>query len=102
MGANTDCGSPLHDSTTGAVDRVAYTRCLALFDKWAKEGYKMCASEAHAHGMKFGEVVSQEYMDNVQKVARRQIVLGGYRLADLLKVAVSKIRKNLLEPADHW
>jgi len=61
---------------------------------WAKESFEAAKSIVYRHGdlegtkdRNDGEVLPDDYLAEVQPFASRQAVLGGYRLADLLKGA---------------
>jgi len=65
--------------------------CGTVFRRWANETHALALSEAYGHGLRQGEAPHAEYLANAQGVARRQIALGGYRLADVLRVVVSAL-----------
>lgn len=62
--------------------------CKHVFGRWASEGYELAVHEVYAHGLRAGDAPSEAYLENVRRVAQRQIALAGYRLADLLREAV--------------
>lgn len=67
------------------------------FSHWASEGHALGESEAYGHGLAplKNRRPSEAYIQNAQNVSKRQIALGGYRLADMLKVIIPEMRANL-------
>merc|ERR1711920_1093087 len=65
--------------------------CMKLFKRWANETHWLAVTEAYGHGLTEGQVPSAEYIANLQQVSRRQIALGGYRLADILRAILPKL-----------
>lgn len=68
------------------------------FDEWAKESFQAAIAVAYAGGTLreapknhsrecevAAAVLTLDYIATTRRVADRRIVLGGYRLADLLK-----------------
>lgn len=51
---------------------------------WAEESFEISESKVYS-GVKENQSVSDDYVKDRNAIAERQIVLGGYRLASLLK-----------------
>lgn len=55
------------------------------FDGWVIEGGEKALSSAYENQeLKSGDTITDEYLEQSQKMVQRQIALGGYRLADWL------------------
>lgn len=75
------------------LDRSTYSQLAQTkFEAWVDESYKLATTVAYYDGeieggddKDHGDVLPEGYVDGAQAVAERQIVLAGYRLADLLK-----------------
>jgi hypothetical protein len=67
-------------------------------EQWVQESYKLAKSVAYHDGAiegsgdrSDGKVLPEDYIPAAQATAERQIVLAGYRLADLLKELASSL-----------
>jgi hypothetical protein len=61
------------------------------FDEWAKETYAIAVTDASRNGTlqggsdkSDGPVLPSGYLDSAKQIAERQIVLSGYRIADVM------------------
>ena len=51
---------------------------------WAHEAFEFSKSDVYPHIEK-NKMPSNEYIENARAIAERQVVLGGHRLANMLK-----------------
>ena len=59
---------------------------------WLTEGFQSCTRDCYVDGeLQFNTSLSAEYIENAQRIAKRQLVLGGYRLSFLL----TELYKNM-------
>jgi hypothetical protein len=53
-------------------------------DKWAQESFELSKSNVYT-GIKENQAIPQDYIDKNQIAIQKQIVLGGLRLANVIK-----------------
>ena len=66
---------------------------------WAKESYKISQDFVYT-GIKENEALPDEYVSKCKEIAEKQIVIGGHRLANLLKSLDFSTFKNEDEEDD--
>jgi len=75
----------------GDSERAHPKACTAMFERWAAESHALAESEAYGHGIAENSKPSDEYVSNTRHQAQRQIALGGYRLATILRLLVPNL-----------
>mmetsp|Transcript_81105 Transcript_81105/g.229727 ORF Transcript_81105/g.229727 Transcript_81105/m.229727 type:complete len:400 (-) Transcript_81105:90-1289(-) len=78
---------PLYDGS--AVASCHRDGCEPVFAKWVNETFAQAVENAYGHGLAANAVPPPEYVANARRVSQQQIVLAGYRLADVLRVALA-------------
>lgn len=75
----------------GCFDGVTKTFCRDTFPRWANESFQKAVEHAYGMGLTLHGPLPADYVAQAQAFSRRQIALGGYRLADVLRVVLSKL-----------
>lgn len=65
--------------------------CANAFWRWINESYTDAVKYAYGNGLHADQELPAEYVAAAINISQRQIVLGGYRLADVLKAIYPKL-----------
>eukprot|EP00928_Gymnodinium_smaydae_P088193 TRINITY_DN72316_c0_g1_i1.p1 TRINITY_DN72316_c0_g1~~TRINITY_DN72316_c0_g1_i1.p1 ORF type:complete len:442 (-),score=88.50 TRINITY_DN72316_c0_g1_i1:49-1374(-) len=90
------------DACRGLLRGENLGKCRDVFVRWAKEAHELAIRTAYGGDIAAGQRPSANYTAEVQRVARHQLALGGYRLADLLQVIVPEMEDNLDLRPEGW
>jgi len=82
-----------------ARNRNASKTCSAVFERWVNESWNLAVTDAYV-GVMPGKHISPEYKSRAQEIVKKELVLGGYRLADILKHFAAQ-SETMPPPSDH-